>query len=154
MKNNVKIFIGSDHAGFDAKEKLKQYFEKKKIMYKDLTPVRYEGDDYPEAAFAVSTAVAGVHDGRGILVCGSGEGITIAANKVRGIRAVAAYDAYTAKMSRLHNDANVLGLSGWHFTQPQLHKIVLIWLKTAFSGEKRHVRRIMEIAAYESQKHS
>lgn len=152
MKKRDRIFLGSDHAGFEAKEGLKKWFDKNKIEYRDLTPVKYDGDDYPEAAFAVATSVSKDKNSRGILICGSGEGVAIAANKVKGIRAVAAYDNYSAKMSRLHNDANVLGLSGWHFTPRKLREIVSVWLKTSFSGEKRHVRRIKEIADYELRK--
>lgn len=147
-----RVFLGSDHAGFAAKEKLKQYLDRKKVAYEDLTPVRYEGDDYPEAAFAVAIAVANQKEGRGILVCGSGEGVAIAANKVLGIRAVAVTDARLARLSRLHNDANVLGLSGWLLSQAKLRQIVSIWLQTKFSGEKRHERRIKEIAAYEARR--
>ena len=151
MKGVTRVFLGSDHAGFEAKEKLKRYLDKNKVAYEDLTPVKYEGDDYPEAAFAVATAVAGVAGSRGILVCGSGEGVAIAANKVRGIRAVAVTDTKLAKLSRLHTDANVLGLSEWHLSPQKMQKIVSVWLKTAFGGEQRHRRRIREIAAYEGR---
>ncbi len=146
---SVRVFLGGDHAGFEAKENLKKYLDKKKISYEDLSPVKCDGDDYPEAAFAVATAVASDSRAKGILVCGSGEGVAIAANKVRGIRAVTVTDAQLAKMSRLHNDANVLGLSEWYLSIAQINKIVDVWLKTPFSGEKRHVRRIKEITAYE-----
>lgn len=155
MKKSVsigKVFLGSDHAGFAAKEQLKKYLDKRKIAYEDLTPVKYDGDDYPEAAFAVATAVAADKRVRGILVCGSGEGVAIAANKVRGIRAVAVTDTKLAKLSRLHNDANVLGLSEWALPRAKLQGIVSIWLRTRFSEETRHVRRIREITAYESRR--
>src|SRR3989344_66801 len=152
MKRVLNVFLGSDHAGFKAKEQLREYLTKKKIAYEDLSPVKYEGDDYPAAAFAVATAVAADARARGILVCGSGEGVAIAANKVRGIRAVTVTDTQLAKMSRLHNDANVLGLSEWYLSIAQIKKITDVWLKTPFSGGKRHLRRIKEITAYESRR--
>ena len=152
MKKVKKVFLGSDHAGFEAKEAIKHYFARKGIAFEDISPVKYEGDDYPAPSFAVATAVANTAHARGILVCGSGEGVAIAANKVRGIRAVAAYDRYSAKMSRLHNDANVLALSGWHFSPAKLKSLVSVWLTTEFSREKRHLRRIKEIAAYEARR--
>ena len=152
MKKSFHVFLGSDHAGFKAKENLKKYLDNKKISYEDLSPVKCDGDDYPESAFAVATAVASDSRAKGILVCGSGEGVAIAANKVRGIRAVTVTNVQLAKMSRLHNDANVLGLSGWYLSIVQIKKIVDIWLKTPFSGEKRHQRRIKEIEAYESRR--
>jgi ribose 5-phosphate isomerase B len=147
-----KIFLGSDHAGFAAKEKLKLYLDRRKINYEDLTPVKYDGDDYPEAAFAVATSVAADKNSKGILVCGSGEGVAIAANKVKGVRAVAVTDKNLAKLSRLHNDANVLGLSGWLLPQEKLQRIVDVWLQTKFSSQKRHKRRVAEIAAYEARR--
>ncbi len=152
MKKSRKVFLGSDHAGFEAKENLKKYLDKKKISYEDLSPVKYEGDDYPEAAFAVATAVASGSGAKGIIVCGSGEGVAIAANKVCGIRAVTMTNVQLAKMSRLHNDANVLGLSEWYLSPVKMKKIVLTWLKTPFSRERRHVRRIKEIAMYETKR--
>ena len=143
------MFLGSDHAGFEVKEQLKPYFLRLGVAVEDVSPVKVEGDDYPAVSIAVGKKVAKTKGSRGILVCGSGEGVIIAANKVKGIRAVAVTDVQLAKMSRLHNDTNVLGLSEWYLSLPKLRKIVEVWLKTPFSGEARHVRRIKEIAAYE-----
>jgi len=149
----VKVYLGSDHAGFEAKENLKKFLSKKKINFEDLGAYALdEGDDYPDIAFMVAERVSREKDTKGILICGSAEGMEIAANKVKGIRAVAAYDTYTAKMSRAHNDANVLALRARKFPLAKITKIVLTWLGTAFSAEDRHVRRLHKIRAYEEKK--
>ncbi|MDP1695854.1 MAG: ribose-5-phosphate isomerase [archaeon] len=153
MDKGVKVYLGSDHAGFAVKEKLKKFLDKKKINYEDLGASSYEKkDDYPKFAFEVGEKVAKDKESRGILVCGSGAGMTIAANKVRGVRAVAAYDEYSARMSREHNDTNILGLRGRNFPFDKIKKIVSIWLKTKFSKGKRHIRRIKKISHYENEK--
>lgn len=152
MKRAAKVFLGADHAGFEAKETLKNYLDTLKVTYEDLSPVKVEGDDYPDVSFDLGKKVTRTKGSRGILVCGSGEGVAIAANKVKGIRAVAVTDAELAKMSRLHNDSNVLGLSGWYLSSDTLKKIVSVWLKTPFSGEERHARRIRKISAYEGKR--
>ncbi len=148
----MKVIIASDHAGFILKEKLKKYLSRKKIEYEDFGTDSPESVDYPDYALKVAKKVAGNKNLRGILVCGSGTGMTIAANKVRGIRAVAAYDAYSAKMSRLDNDSNILGLRGRFFPFERVKKIVNVWLTTPFSGKPRHKRRIGKIAEYEKMK--
>lgn len=146
----MKIYLGSDHAGFKVKEKLKKFFEKKNIDYEDLGAEKYEEkDDYPDYAFKVAKKVSKDKGSRGILICGSGMGMEIAANKVKGIRAVAPYDEYSAKMSRLDNDANVIGLRGRRFPFEKIKRIVSVWLKTDFSKAKRHKRRINKISSYE-----
>lgn len=146
----AKIYLGADHAGFEFKEKLKKFLEKKKIEYEDMGAfVLDEGDDYPDIAFRVGERVAS-ENARGILICRSGEGMEIAANKVRGIRAVSACDNYSAKMSREHNDANILALGGRNLKFEKMKKIILIWLKTKFNNETRHVRRLKKISDYEN----
>lgn len=149
MKKDVKIFIGSDHAGFETKEKIRKYLDSKKISYEDFTPVKKKGDDYPLYAFKVAKKVAETKDGKGILVCGSGTGMEIAANKIKGIRAVAPYDAYTAKMSRHDNDANIVTFRERGFPSKKVIRLLDIWLKTKFSGAARHKRRIKEINKHE-----
>ena len=144
----AKIYIGADHAGFELKEKLKKYLEKKKINCEDLSPKFIEGDDYPDIAFKVGEKVA-KEKGKGILVCGSGEGVVIAANKVKGVRAVAPYDSYSAKMSRVDNDSNVISLSGRHMSSWKARRILNEWLNTEFSNEERHKRRLKKIADFE-----
>lgn len=148
----MEVLIASDHAGFRVKEKIKKYLEGKKITYQDLGTDSCESVDYPDYALKVAERVSKNRNQRGILVCGTGTGMTIAANKVKGVRAVAAYDAYSAKMSRADNDANVLGLRGRFFPWEKVKKIINVWLSTPFSGETRHKRRIKKIADYEKKK--
>ena len=147
------IYLGGDHAGFFVKEKLKEFLEGKHIDYQDLGPYEYnEKDDYPDYAFKVGEKVAKNKGSRGILICGSGLGVSVAANKVKGIRAVSAYDEYSARMSRIDGDSNVLGLSGEHIHFLKIKRIVSIWLSTPFSKALRHSRRISKISKYESRK--
>jgi len=141
----MKIAIGSDHAGFKLKEIIKAYLNRKKIAFKDFGTNSEEACDYPDLAYPVAKAVARGEFDRGILICGSGVGVTITANKVKGIRAVNAYDTYIAKQSRLHGDCNVLCLAGRKLTRAKATKIVDVWLKTKFSGDERHLRRIQKI---------
>lgn len=145
----MDIIIASDHAGFKLKEKIKHYLERKEIEYCDLGTDSLDSVDYPDFAIKVAEEVAKDKNSRGILVCGTGTGMTIAANKVKGIRAVAAYDSYSAKMSRVDNDTNVLGLRGRFFSFGKIKKIINIWLNTPFSGESRHENRLKKIADYE-----
>lgn len=144
-----KVYLGSDHAGFELKEKLKGYLKERKLPYDDFGTGSLGSVDYPDYAIAVAKKVAKEKDSRGILICGTGTGMVIAANKVKGIRAVAAYDKYSAKMSRNDNDANVLCLRGRFFPFEKIKEIVSIWLKTPFSGELRHQRRINKIRRFE-----
>jgi ribose 5-phosphate isomerase B len=146
------VIIASDHAGLRLKEKVKKYLARKKIEYKDLGTESLTPVDYPDYALRVAEKVAKNKKARGILVCGTGTGMTIAANKVKGIRAVAAYDVYSAKMSRRDNDTNVLGLRGRFFPFERIKKIIKVWLDTPFSGEKRHKRRIKKIEDYERKR--
>jgi len=134
------------------KEKVKEYLRRKKIEYEDLGTESLKSVDYPDYAIKVAEKVTKNKNTRGILICGTGTGMAIAANKVKGIRAVAAYDAYSAKMSRIDNDTNVLGLRGRFFPFEKIKKIITVWLNTPFSGEKRHKKRIKKIADYERQR--
>lgn len=145
-----KIYLGADHAGFDTKEKLKKYFKQKRITFEDLGTYSSDRVDYPDFAFQVAKKVAREKESRGILICGTGTGMVIAADKVKGIRAVAAYDKYSAEMSRFHNDTNILGLRGRFFPFKKTREIISIWLKTQFSGEARHKRRIRKIKEFEN----
>ncbi len=148
----MRVILASDHAGLRLKEKVKKYLARKKIEYEDLGTESFKSVDYPDYALKVAEKVAKNKNTRGILVCGTGTGMTIAANKVKGIRAVAAYDAYSAKMSRIDNDTNVLGLRGRFFPFEKIKKIITVWLDTPFSGEKRHKRRIKKIRDYEMKR--
>lgn len=141
----MKIAIGSDHAGFKLKEIVANYLKRKKIEFKDLGTYSFESVDYPDYAYPVAESVAKGEFDLGILICGSGVGMCITANKVKGIRAVLAHDTYTAKQSREHGNCNVLCLAGKKLTKAKGTKIVNVWLNTEFSGEERHLRRIRKI---------
>ena len=141
----MKIAIGSDHAGYKLKEQIKSFLNRKKIAYKDFGTTSEESCDYPDFAYPVAEAVAKKKFDRGILICGSGVGVTIVANKVSGIRAVNAYDIEIAKQSREHGDCNVLCLAGRKIKRDTALKIVNAWLKTPFSNDERHARRIRKI---------
>jgi ribose 5-phosphate isomerase B len=142
----MKVIIGADHAGFEVKERLKKFLAAKKIDYEDVgTDSAGLPDDYPDFAVKAAKKVAKNKDAKGILICGTGTGMVIAANKVKGIRAVAAYDVYSAEMSRKHNDANILCLRGRYFPYWRIKMIVKKWLSTDFIGENNHKRRIAKI---------
>lgn len=146
----MKIALGSDHRGFTVKHRLVGVLEKLGHEVSDFGVVGGgEAADYPDFAFQVSTAVADHKADRGLLVCGTGFGMCIAANKVHGIRAVTCRDPIEAEMSRRHNDANVLCMSA-DFLGPELiDRMVQVWLTTEFEGG-RHQRRVDKIAAYEN----
>ncbi|MBI4457650.1 RpiB/LacA/LacB family sugar-phosphate isomerase [Candidatus Uhrbacteria bacterium] len=148
------VFLGTDHAGFALKEAIKAFLEKLGYEIRDMGAIDDAPSDYPDFILPTAMSVA-ASKGRavGIVFGGSGIGECIAANKVHGIRAALAYDLYTAEMSRLHNDANVLCLGGRTATKNQAlaKKIVKTWLETAFTKEVRHVRRLAKIARYESR---
>lgn len=144
----MRIIIGSDHAGFPLKEDIAAYLRREGHAVTDVgtdgeTPV-----DYPDYAWRVARAVAGGTHDRGILVCGMGVGMAIAANKVPGVRAVAARDEETARMGRAHNDTNVLALAGRKTGKDEARKIVRTWLETPFEGN-RHQRRLDKIREME-----
>lgn len=139
------LYLGADHAGFLLKEKLKKVLVKKKIKFVDLGAQQLKPkDDYFVYAVKVAKAVVKKGHHRGILICGSGEGMSIAANKVKGARATPIYDVYTAKMSRLHNDANIATLRSRNFANATAIKLVLLWLKTPFAGG-RHQARVKKL---------
>ncbi|MBU2561436.1 MAG: ribose 5-phosphate isomerase B [Nanoarchaeota archaeon] len=148
----MRVIIGSDHAGYRRKEEVKRFLKGKRIPFEDVGTDSASPVDYPDFAVKVARKVARDKGLRGILVCGSGTGMAIAANKVKGIRAVAAYDNYTAKMSRIDNDTNVLGLRGRGFPLKKAQNIVTTWLKTPFSRKERHERRIKKIAKLERER--
>jgi ribose 5-phosphate isomerase B len=142
----MKIAIGSDHAGFELKENLKKFLKEKGHEYHDFGAETLDPqDDYPEYGRKVAEAVASGEYDRGIVVCGTGMGISIAANKVPGIRAAVCYTTDMARVSRAHNNANVLALGGRLLAKELASDIVSVWLKTPFSEEERHMRRIRKI---------
>ncbi|MFH1387339.1 MAG: ribose 5-phosphate isomerase B [bacterium] len=146
----MKIAIGSDHGGFKLKKEIIKYLAKKKIEYKDYGTYSEESCDYPDFAFPVAKAVAAKKFDRGILICGSGVGVTIAANRFKGVRAVNVFDEYVAKQSREHGNANILCLGGRRLSSKKAKKIINLWLKTQFSGDARHTKRIKGLDRYGS----
>ena len=139
------IYIASDHAGFRMKEKLKKFLEKK-YEIEDLGAEEYvKADDYPDKAKKLAEQVAKQKDGKGVLVCGSGHGMVIAANKIKNIRASVIWNKESARFAKLHTNVNVAVLPARLIPQKEAEKIALIWLKTKFSKEKRHIRRLNKI---------
>ena len=139
------LAIGCDHGGFKLKEAVMKHLSERKIEYKDFGTYTEESCDYPKYARAVAEAVASGECERGIVICGTGIGVSITANKVRGIRAALCSDCFSAEATRLHNDANVLAMGARVLGEGLALKIVDTFLDTPFSGEERHVRRISQI---------
>ena len=147
-EEDMKIAIGSDHGGFHLKEHIKQCLQSKGIEVLDFGTFTEESVDYPDIAEKVGRAVAAGEPKRGILICGTGIGISIAANKIHGIRAALCADVFSALMSREHNDANILTM-GERVIGPGLaNDIVAIFMKTEFEGG-RHARRVEKIKTLE-----
>jgi ribose 5-phosphate isomerase B len=140
----MKIALGADHAGFELKEKIKQHLTQKGITVDDRGTNSPESVDYPDYARLVGEQVAGKWADWGILVCGAGIGMSIAANKIPGIRAANAHSEIEAQLSREHNNANVLALGGRLLDENTAMKIVDRWLSTEFAGG-RHRRRVEKI---------
>lgn len=138
---DLKVVIGSDHGGFHYKEAIIDYLKARNIEFVDVGTHTRESCDYPDIAKEVAKKVASGEFNRGILVCGTGIGMSIAANKVRGIRAALCGDTYSARVCRAHNNANVLCLGERVIGEHLALDIVDIWLKTGFEGG-RHKRRI------------
>lgn len=143
-----KIVIGSDHAGFEEKEKIKRQLETLGFEYEDVGTNSKESVDYPIYAGKVAEKVSSGEAERGILVCGSGNGMQIAANKFRGVRAALAWNEETARLARQHNDSNVLSVPARMISDEEVERVVESWLKTDFEGG-RHARRIEEISKLE-----
>ena len=139
-----KIFISSDHAGFKLKETIKDYLRKKKVKFEDLGPNDDSSVDYPDYAHKVARKVKSRKSNVGILVCGSGTGMNIAANKHKNIRAAQCFHAKSTKLSRLHNDANIITLGSRLITKKNALKFVSVFLNTKFDGG-RHLRRVKKI---------
>lgn len=139
------IALGSDHGGFALKKEIIRYLEENGYEYKDFGCYTEESADYPVYAKLVGRAVASGECEKGILTCGTGIGISIAVNKIRGIRAAVCTDCFTAQATREHNDANVLALGGRVVGNGLALKITETFLTTEFSGGERHVRRIRQI---------
>ncbi len=148
LSSKPRIALGSDHAGFPIKETIRQFLENAGYPVDDLDTWSEESVDYPDYGKAVGDKVAAQADRFGIAVCGTGIGISIAANKVPGVRAALAHDSNTARLAREHNDANVLALGGRIVNGTQAVEMVRTFLTTAFLGG-RHGRRVEKIRLIE-----
>jgi len=144
----VRVAVGSDHAGFLLKENLKEYLEEEGHEVIDVGTHSEEPVDYPIYCATVARKVVGGNADRGIVVGGSGQGEQIAANKVRGARAALCNDLFTARLSRQHNDANVLSIGGRIVAFGLAREMLKLWLETEFEGG-RHARRLEQVAEIE-----
>ena len=139
-----KIFISSDHAGFSLKETIKDYLKRKKITFQDLGPNNDSRVDYPDYAHRVAKRVKLSKNNIGILVCGSGTGMNIAANKHKNVRAAQCFNLKSTKLSRLHNDANIITLGSRLLTKKNAIRYLSVFLNTKFEGG-RHKKRLKKI---------
>jgi ribose 5-phosphate isomerase B len=144
----MKIAIGSDHRGYDVKKRIVALLVKLGHEVLDLGADSSDSCDYPDFAFRVAAEVGEGRRERGILLCGTGLGMCIAANKVKNVRAAPCHDRITAEMSRRHNDANILCMSAHLLGDDLVDHVVRIWLETPFEGG-RHARRVEKIVRYE-----
>ncbi|MCL2754710.1 MAG: ribose 5-phosphate isomerase B [Oscillospiraceae bacterium] len=143
------IFIGSDHGGYATKEFLKKQLERRRIPYTDCG---CDGSsvDYPDIAEVLCRKVLKDSANKGVLVCGTGIGMSIAANKIAGVRAALCADWYSAKLTRQHNNSNVLCLGGRTIGEEVAWELLEIWLNTAYPGDPRHAARVEKVAAIEA----
>ncbi len=156
----MQIYIGADHAGFALKQEIKEWLIHEEYEVQDMGAYKLNpDDDYPDFAAAVGHVVAHNPNSLGILLCGSAEGVCIAANKIKGIRAVTPGSIKAAERSRSHDDANVLCLAGGQTRTPMpevamspewAKEVLKMWLSTPFSNEERHVRRLEKIKKLEA----
>lgn len=140
----MKIYLAADHAGFILKDEIKSWLRGYEVEDLSSPEIKPE-DDYPGYAFAVAHKVANDPGSRGILVCGSGQGMAMAANRIKGVRAAVVWDEATAKETREDNDSNVLSIPARFISKEQAEIIIHTWLKTEFSGSERHKRRVLQI---------
>lgn len=145
------IAIGSDHGGYELKQEVIKYFAEHNIEYKDFGCYGKESCDYPEFGQAVARAVASGEAEKGIVICTTGIGISITANKVKGIRCALCADTVSARLTREHNNANVLALGGGMIGTNLALSIVDTFLNTEFPGEEKHCRRVAAIQALEEE---
>lgn len=145
------IYIGADHGGYKLKEQIKKFLQKKKLDFVDVGAKKLiAGDDYPDYAKLVAKKVSqNPMQNVGILICRSGQGVCIVANKFTHVRAALVWNTKESEMSRTDDMTNVLCLPSDYISQKEAEKIVEVWLKTPYSGEGRHVRRVKKISALE-----
>ena len=144
----MAVAIGSDHGGFLLKENLKEFLEEQNIDFTDFGSFSTEATDYPDIALKIAKSVASGDCEKGIIICGTGIGVCIAANKVRGIRAALCHDVFSAQMTRKHNNSNILTMGERVIGAGLAIEIVKTWLETEFEGG-RHDRRIEKIGNIE-----
>lgn len=146
------IFIAADHGGFNLKKKIVKFLEKEGWLVGDLGPFKFNpGDDYPDYGFALGKKVALKKGTKGVLLCLSGIGMSVVANKVKGVRAALCLNPVQAQKAREHNDANVLVLAADFTSLPKMKKIIKKFLETKFSGSQRHKRRLKKIEKFEQE---
>ncbi len=145
------IAVGCDHGGFELKLAVLKYLEEKGIEYKDFGTYSADSVDYPVFAEKTANAVVSGECELGLLFCGTGIGISMAANKVKGVRAACCSDKFSVEMTRLHNNANILCLGGRVVSNEEGVELVDIFLKTPFSGDERHQKRIDMVMAIENK---
>ncbi len=145
------IALGCDHAGLELKNAIKTHLEERGIEYKDFGTYTADSCDYAVYAEKTARAVVSGECRLGLLFCGTGVGISMAANKVKGIRAACCSDKFSAEMTRLHNDANILCTGGRVVTVEKAIELVDVFIDTEFSGEERHIRRIAQITDLENR---
>lgn len=146
----MKVVLSSDHRGYKLKDSLKKFLEERKIEFLDVGTFSADSVDYPDFAMLAAEKVSHGDYDRGILICGSGIGMCIVANKFPGVRAAVCHDVSAAEMSRKHNDSNMLGLGADVINEELARKILHVWLETKFEGG-RHLRRIQKISDIESR---
>jgi len=144
------LYIASDHAGYPLKEELKPFLEELGFEVVDLGNEQLDpSDDYPDFAYRLAQNVVENEDSKGILICGTGQGVCISANKVDGIRAALVHDEFTARSAAEHLNANIICLGGRVTDFETAKKLVKIWLETEFSNEERHLRRLEKVVNIE-----
>ena len=141
----MKIAIGADHAGYDVKEKIKEHLQEREIFIQDFGTHSSDSTDYPLIAVQVGRVVSQGDADYGILICGSGNGMSMAANKIKGIRAALGFSENLARMSREHNNANILVLAARYTELDELKRAVIAFLETPFEVGGRHERRVNQI---------
>lgn len=147
----MKLFIGADHRGFELKEHLKVWLEEEGYTVIDCGNTKYDPeDDFPDFAFAVAQKVQADPESRGVVICGSGAGVNIAANKVKGIRASTGINVDEVRSARKDDDLNILAISAQYSSFEVAQKMIVMFLTTPFGSEERYTRRLDKIRAYES----
>ena len=146
----MKIALGSDHAGFELKEDLRAFLTERRVEVLDLGAFGEAPVDYPDVAVKVAETVSRGEAERGVLICGTGIGMSIVANRFAGVRAALCHDDYTARVSREHNNANILALGGRMIGKALAREILKVWLETEFQGG-RHERRLNKITVLEER---